>query len=135
MNIRSAFIALLASLSLILASNTAQAQSAPKFMQETYPSQALEAALQDLGALQTPSAALTPKIRELVGLSVAATIPCQYCVYYHTKAATRFGASSAEIKETLAMAAQVRKWSTVLNGSLYDMDAFRREVDSMFAGN
>ena len=31
--------------------------------------------------------ALPSKTRELIGLAVAAQIPCEYCIYYHTKAA------------------------------------------------
>ena len=82
--------------------------------------------------LQTDSAALGAKERELIGLAVAAQIPCEYCIYYHTKAAMHFGATDAEIREAIAQAAQVRKWSTMLNGSMYDQSAFRKEVDDMF---
>jgi AhpD family alkylhydroperoxidase len=110
------------------------AQEAPAFMTKTYPEQAIGAALQDMTALQGEDAALSGKIRELVGLGVAAQIPCVYCIYFHTKAAKSFGASEAEVKEALAAAAQVRKWSTILNGSLYDEDAWRQEVDAMFSG-
>ena len=63
---------------------------------------------------------------------VAAQVPCEYCVYFHTKAAKKFGATDAEIREAIAQAAQVRKWSTILNGSNYDDDAFEKEVDAMF---
>jgi AhpD family alkylhydroperoxidase len=96
------------------------------------PQQGLDAAVQDMMILQGSDAALAAKERELIGLGVAAQIPCEYCVYFHTKAARHFGASDAEIREAIAQAAQVRKWSTMLNGSMYDAQAFRAEVDAMF---
>jgi alkylhydroperoxidase/carboxymuconolactone decarboxylase family protein YurZ len=54
-------------------------------------------------------------------------------VYYHTLAAKHVGATDAQIKEAIAAAALVRKWSTVLNGTNYDMAKFKKEVDSVFA--
>lgn len=77
--------------------------------------------------------ALTPKVRELMGLAVAAQIPCQYCIYYHTKAARSFGASEEEIREAVHMSSLVRHWSTVLQGNQYDFDAFKAETDEAFA--
>ena len=111
------------------------AQDAPDFMKKTYPEQAIESAVEDMNALTGEDAALSAKTRELISLGVSAQIPCEYCVYFHTIAAKSAGATEAEIKETLAAAAQVRKWSTILNGSLYDHDAFRKEVDAMMSGN
>jgi AhpD family alkylhydroperoxidase len=64
---------------------------------------------------------------------VAAQIPCAYCVYYHTKAATADGATEDEIKEAVAEAALTRKWSTVLNGSNYSMADFKKQVDAGIA--
>lgn len=60
-------------------------------------------------------------------------MPCDYCVYYHTRAAKAHGASEAEIKEAIASAALVRKWSTMLQGSGYGMEEWRQEVDAMFS--
>jgi AhpD family alkylhydroperoxidase len=45
------------------------------------------------------NAALPTKVRELIGLAVAAQIPCQYCVYYHIKSAKAAGASEEEMRE------------------------------------
>ena len=83
--------------------------------------------------LSGDAAKLDGKTRELIALGVAAQVPCAYCVYYHEKAARRAGASEAEIREAVATAAHVRHWSTVLNGMAYDLDAFKVEVDKMFA--
>ena len=117
----------------LCAANVACAQEAPGFIVKTYPTQAISAAVQEMNALGGPDAAISPKVRDLIGLGVAAQVPCAYCVYYHTKAAKAFGATDAEIRETIAQAAAVRKWSTVLNGSAYDLDIWKTEVNMMFA--
>jgi AhpD family alkylhydroperoxidase len=119
----------------LFAAGAVMAEDAPDFMKNTYPEQAVESAVNEMKALEGEDAALSAKMRELISLGVAAQIPCTYCVYYHTKAAKIAGATDAEIKESLAVAAQVRKWSTILNGSLYDEEAFRKEVDAIFSGD
>jgi AhpD family alkylhydroperoxidase len=111
----------------------AMAQDAPRFMQETFPEAAVEAAWQEFQAINDPDGALDAKTKELIALAVSAQVPCDYCVYYHTKAAEAHGASDAQIREALASAASVRKWSTVLNGAQYDQDAWREQVDAIFA--
>ena len=80
-----------------------------------------------------PSTALDGKTKELLGLAVAAQIPCQYCVYFHTAAARLNGASEAEIQEAVAMASIARHWSTVLNGMDVDLATFKRETDEMLS--
>ncbi len=67
-----------------------------------------------------PKTKLDGKTKELIGLAVAAQIPCQYCVYFHTAAAKANGATDEEIREAVAMAAIARHWSTVLNGMQVD---------------
>jgi AhpD family alkylhydroperoxidase len=81
----------------------------------------------------SPKTALPGKTKELIGLGVASQIPCQFCVYFHTEAAKLNGATDAEIREAVAMAAITRHWSTVLNGSLVDEPQFRKEVDQIVA--
>ncbi len=75
--------------------------------------------------------ALSPKVKELIGLAVAAQVPCSYCTYFHTKVAKANGASDEEIKEAIAMASIVRHWSTVLNGTQTDSATFKQEVDTV----
>ena len=118
-----------------LACGTATAQDAPTMYQETYPEYALGPAMDLLGALEGDQAAIDGKTMQLVQLGVAAQIPCSYCVYYHTRAAKAVGASEAEIKAAVAAAADVRMWSTVLNGNAYDMEAFKAEVDELIPMN
>jgi AhpD family alkylhydroperoxidase len=78
-----------------------------------------------------PDTQLNGKTKELIGLAIAAQIPCQYCIYFHTAAARANGASDEEIREAVAMAAIVRHWSTVLNGMQVDLPAFERETDTV----
>lgn len=114
--------------------STANAQKAPAFIKETFPEQGVSAAWEEFQAVMGPGTALDPKVKELIGLAVAAQIPCDYCVYYHTKAAKQHGATQAEIKDALASSALVRQWSTMLNGSAYDEETWKSQVDAMFAG-
>lgn len=111
---------------------TARAQKVPPFIQQTYPKQAIQAAAAERRQVMQDGA-LDSKTKYLIALGVAAQIPCRYCVYFHTKAAKHAGATDAQIKEAIAAAALVRKWSTVLNGSAYDFDKLRHEVDAVFA--
>ena len=122
---------LLASAFVLGTTTAALAQDAPKFLTETYPEHALQSALEARGVLEGEQAALDAKTRELIALGVAAQIPCSYCVYAHTNKARAQGASEAEIRESVATAATVRQWSTVLNGMQYDLDEFKAEYDKL----
>jgi AhpD family alkylhydroperoxidase len=122
-------------LPVVASSQSANAQDAPKFMKDTLPEQAVIAAWQESQAVGNPNGALDAKTKELIGLGVAAQVPCTYCVYYHTQAARHAGATDAQIKEAVAAAALTRKWSTVLNGNAYDMGEFKKQVDAAFGGS
>lgn len=115
------------------AAPAAHAGDVPPFIQQTYPKQAIQAAVAERKQVMRDGA-LDSKTKYLIALGVAAQIPCRYCVYFDTKAAKHAGATDAQIKEAIAAAALVRKWSTVLNGSAYDFDELKREVDAAFAG-
>ena len=109
-----------AGLALLLALATepsVSAQEAPEWMKQTLPEQALKPHWDEQLAVMNPKGALDEKTKRLIGLAVAAQIPCAYCVYGHTKAAKAAGATDAEIKEAIATAALVRFSSTILNGS------------------
>ena len=71
------------------------------------------------------------KNKELIGLAVAAQIPCTYCVYFHTEVAKANGATDEEIQEAIAIAANTRHWSTVLNGSQIELEDFKMEFKQM----
>lgn len=124
---------ILASLAMV---NPVQSDEIPAFIQKTYPEGGVEAAWQAYRSVfGQPEGALDAGSKELIALAVSAQVPCEYCIYYHTKAARAQGASEAQIREALAAAALVRKWSTMLNGSRYDMAQWRAEVDAMFPGD
>jgi len=105
--------------------------SVPTFF-KTFPESGIAGAWAEFKSVQlNPKTALNGKTKELIGLAVAAQIPCQYCVYFHTAAARLNGATDAEIREAVAMAAIARHWSTVLNGMQVDLDGFKRETDTV----
>lgn len=103
-------------------------------MFRTLPHVAVAGAWAEIKGVQlNPNTALNGKTKELMGLAVAAQIPCQYCIYFHTLAAKANGASDEEIKEAVAMAAIVRHWSTMLNGSQVDFATFKKQTDELLA--
>jgi AhpD family alkylhydroperoxidase len=75
--------------------------------------------------------ALNAKTKALIGLAVAAQIPCTYCIYEDTVAAKRAGASEQEIQEAVAVSALTRHWSTVYNGMQIDLEGFKKEMGGM----
>jgi len=105
----------------------------PSFLR-AFPEEAIAPAWDEFKSVQlNPSSAIPPKYKELIGLAVAAQIPCRYCIYFHTKAAGLGGATEHETKEAVVMAAMVRKWSTVLNGMQTDETKFRAELSATLA--
>jgi AhpD family alkylhydroperoxidase len=105
--------------------------SVPSFF-KTFPEAGIAGAWAEFKSVQlNPKTALNGKTKELIGLAVAAQVPCQYCVYFHTAAARLNGATDGEIREAVAMAAIARHWSTVLNGMQVDLDGFKRETDTV----
>ena len=79
----------------------------------------------------SPDATIPPKYGELIGLAVASQIPCDYCVYAHTTMAKMYGATEEEIQEAVMKGAEVRHWSTILNGNQVDFESFKSEWDGM----
>ena len=99
------------------------------------PELALPGAWEEMKGLQlNPSTALPGKAKELIGLAVAAQIPCHYCIIAHTEFAKLNGASAEEIGDAVAMAALTRHWSTFLNGSQTDEAQFRAEIAKLVSG-
>jgi AhpD family alkylhydroperoxidase len=96
------------------------------------PAHGIAGAWEEMKALElNPSTSLPVKTKELVGLAVAAQIPCRYCAYFHTSMAKAHGASEQEIKEAIGVAALNRHWSTVLNGMQIDLAKFKDESTKM----
>jgi AhpD family alkylhydroperoxidase len=109
------------------------AQDAPPSLKAIEPQAAIGPAWQEYMAVFNPNGALDAKTKELIGLAVAAQIPCDYCVYGHTVGAKHAGATDEQIKEAIAAAGQVRKMSTELNGNQYDLAAFKRQIDAAYS--
>jgi AhpD family alkylhydroperoxidase len=98
------------------------------------PDSALPGAWQEMKSLQmNPNTALPPKVKELIGLAVAAQVPCKYCTYAHTEFAKLGGATKNEIGEAVVMAALTRHWSTVLQGFQTDLAKFKGEIANMIS--
>lgn len=111
--------------------------SVPSFM-KAVPEEAISGAWGDMKGVELNSkTALSGKYKELIGLAVAAQIPCQYCVYFHTQAAKLNKATDKEINEALALSACVRRWNAVITGNGISEESFRTETDRMlkFASN
>lgn len=97
-----------------------------------FPEEGIAGAWAEFKAVQlNPKTALTGKEKELIGLAVAAQIPCSYCVYFHTAAAKANGATDQQVREAVAMAAITRHWSTVLNGMQVDQASFKKDTDTV----
>lgn len=100
----------------------------PQFFLEM-PDVALPGVWEEMKTLQmNPKTALPGKVKELIGLGVAAQVPCRYCVIGHIEFAKLNGASRAEIGEAVALAGITRHWSTFLNGMQTDDAKWRAEV-------
>jgi AhpD family alkylhydroperoxidase len=105
--------------------------SVPTFF-KLFPEEGIGGAWTEFKTVQlNPHTALSGKEKELIGLAVAAQIPCTYCISFHTQAAKLNGATEAEVRKAVAMAAITRHWSTVLNGMQADPAKFRQETDTV----
>jgi AhpD family alkylhydroperoxidase len=97
------------------------------------PDSALPGAWEMMKGFQlNPSTALSGKVKELIGLAVAAQVPCKYCTYAHTEFAKLSGATQQEIAEAIVLASMTRHWSTVLQGQQTDLARFKGEVARLF---
>ena len=101
---------------LVLATAPGVRAQQPEWLKQTLPDKAQQPLWDLFQAVMKPGA-LDGKTKDLIGLGVAAQIPCAYCVNAMTKAAKAAGASEDEIKEAIATAALIRFNSAVLNGS------------------
>ena len=67
------------------------------------------------------------KYRELIGLAVAASIKCPYCIYFHTKAAKMNGATDEEIAELVWLTRFTTGWSSILHVANIDLEDFKKQ--------
>jgi AhpD family alkylhydroperoxidase len=100
----------------------------PSFVRQM-PKAAVPGAWAELRDLElSDQTALSPKVKSLISLAVAAQIPCDYCIWADTNSARAAGATDEEIAEAVTMAAVTRHWSTIFNGLQVDMDTFKAEL-------
>jgi AhpD family alkylhydroperoxidase len=106
----------------------------PEFLRR-YPAAGVAGAWTEWRDLElNPKTALDGKQKCLIGLAVAAQIPCRFCVHADTEFAKLEGASDKELAEAVAMAGMARHWSTLLNGLQVDEPGFRRDIDRLVQG-
>jgi AhpD family alkylhydroperoxidase len=95
------------------------------------PDSALPGAWAEMKQFENADTALPAKIKGLIGLAVSAQTPSRTGVYAYTRCARAQGASEAEVKEAVAMAALARHWSTYFNGAQLDEAKFKAEGAQM----
>jgi AhpD family alkylhydroperoxidase len=61
--------------------------------------------------------AIPVKYKELIGIAVALTTQCPYCIEIHTKKARQAGATEQELAETTLMAAALRAGGAMTHGT------------------
>jgi AhpD family alkylhydroperoxidase len=86
------------------------------------------------GLQMNPDTALDGKTKELIGLAVAAQIPCTYCIHAHIRGAAAYGATPQEIGEAVAVAATIRMGSTFAHGLETDFAQFHADFARILGG-
>jgi len=99
----------------------------PSFMRAV-PDSSLEMEWHLLKRVQMEEGAIPNKYRELIGIGIAATSKCRYCVLFHTEMAKLNGATDAEIEDAVHFAKSSAGWSSWLNGLQFDYDQFKNEI-------
>ena len=97
----------------------------------SYPKHALPEAWELFKTLKGPKSSISSKNSELIQLAVASQIPCVYCVYFHRISAQAYGATEEEINDAIALGAETRHWSMILQGSGISFEDFKAEFDNM----
>jgi AhpD family alkylhydroperoxidase len=106
----------------------------PEFARK-FPEASLPGAWRELRDVElSPNTALSGKYKSLIGIAVAAQIPCKYCLVSDTEFAKLEGATDAEIAEAVAMGGLVRHWATLLEGTQFDEAAYKRDYDKIAKG-
>jgi AhpD family alkylhydroperoxidase len=100
----------------------------PEFLRQL-PEAALPGTCDEMKSLQmSTDTAIPRRYKELIGLGVAAQIPCTQCVIAHTEFARQYGARPDELGVAIAQAALTRHWSTYLRGTQIDEELYQAEL-------
>jgi AhpD family alkylhydroperoxidase len=96
---------------------------------KAFPEGALPGVWDEMKGLQlNPNSALNGQAKELIGLAVAAQVPCKYCIYAHREFAQLNGASAAQLGEAVAVGGMERHWSAYFYGLQLDEAKFKSEI-------
>ena len=82
----------------------------PQFF-KLLPDSTLELEWQLMQRVQMDEGAIPNKYRELIGVGIAATTKCAYCIFFHTEMAKLHGATDAEIEDAVHFAKSSAGWS------------------------
>ena len=75
------------------------------------------------------SGAIPTKYAQLAALSASVAMRCEYCIPAHKSMAIAAGASDEEVRTAIAIAADVALNSSMLYGSEFDMEEFKKKFD------
>ena len=92
------------------------------------PDSSLELEWKLFRTVQVDPGPIPNKYRELIGIGIAATTKCQYCIEYHAEVARLNGATDEEIEDAVHFAKSSAGWSTYLNGMQVDREQFSEEL-------
>ena len=95
---------------------------------ESIPAESIEAEWALFKRFELEPSSIDPKVRELIGVAVAATGRCWYCTSFHSGLARLHGATDAEVQEAVHLAKHSTGWSVYLNGLNYDRERFQSEL-------
>ncbi|MDJ1431588.1 carboxymuconolactone decarboxylase family protein [Halostagnicola sp. A-GB9-2] len=98
---------------------------------EALPESAADHSWEVVRDLQLGETELTQREKALVALSAASAIQCPYCIHFHREEAKLEEVTDDEIDETVAVAGDVRYFSTVLHGAEMDYDEFVTETGAI----
>ncbi|WP_254761678.1 carboxymuconolactone decarboxylase family protein [Natrinema marinum] len=78
--------------------------------------------------LELEETELAQREKALAAVSAAAAIQCPYCTHFHREEAKLEGVTEPELEEAIAVAGNVRLFSSVLHGAEVDHEAFVSET-------
>ena len=103
----------------------------PEFIKRMPPHAQMTAWLQMRDLEMNPKTTLPGKTKSLIGLAVAAQIPCRFCIIADTEFAKLEGATDREITEAVTMAGIARNFGTLIDGLQVDEATLRRDFDRL----
>ncbi len=109
--------------------NSSTAPAGMPWYFQTIPDKAQAGFWEAFKAVMGPDNAIPLKYELLIGLAVAAQIPCEYCIYASTINAKKAGATEAEIRQAVAIAGMIRLISANNQGNQIDLEKFEATLN------